>query len=142
MMEISLFFQIKLSSRRQLKVQFFRPFKNIIFFKEHLHLQLGILRLGVLSDYPVYSTGWTIQPLATGGLNASLQVCYCLQTTKSKKIQNTLCRCYGNASPRKRLTTEMPQKPLLRNFRFILGNPSKLEKGEGFPNIFEAFPNI
>ena len=27
--------------------------------------------------------------------------------------------CYGNASPRKRLTTEMPQKPLLRNFRFI-----------------------
>ena len=30
----------------------------------------------------------------------------------------------------------------LRNFRFILGNPSKLEKGEGFPNIFELFPNI
>ena len=42
----------------------------------------------------------------------------------------------------KRLITEMPQKLLLRNFRFILGNPSKLEKGEGFPNIFEGFPNI
>ena len=51
-------------------------------------------------------------------------------------------RCYGNASTRKRLNAEMPQKPLLRNFRFILGNPSKLEKGEGFPNIFKSFPNI
>jgi len=30
----------------------------------------------------------------------------------------------------------------LRNFCFILGNPSKLENVEGFPNIFEAFPNI
>jgi len=25
---------------------------------------------------------------------------------------------------------------------FNLGNPSKLEKVEGFPNIFELFPNI
>ena len=50
--------------------------------------------------------------------------------------------CYGNASTRKRLNAEMPQKPVLRNFRFFLGNPSKLENVEGFPNIFEAFPNI
>ena len=42
----------------------------------------------------------------------------------------------------KRLKAEMPQKPVFRNFRFILGNPSKLENVEGFPNIFEAFPNI
>ena len=48
--------------------------------------------------------------------------------------------CYGNASTRKRLNAEMPQKPVLRNFRFILGNPSKLENVEGFPNIFEVFP--
>ena len=34
----------------------------------------------------------------------------------------------------------MPQKPILRNFRFILLIPPKLVKGEGFPNIFEAFP--
>ena len=50
--------------------------------------------------------------------------------------------CYGNASTLKHLNTEMPQKPVLRNFRFFLGNPSKLENVEGFPNIFEAFPNI
>ena len=50
--------------------------------------------------------------------------------------------CYGNASTRKHLNTEMPQKPVVRNFRFFLGNPSKLENVEGFPNIFEAFPNI
>ena len=50
--------------------------------------------------------------------------------------------CYGNASTRKRLNAEMPQKPVLRNFRFLGGNPSKLENVEGFPNIFEAFPNI
>ena len=37
---------------------------------------------------------------------------------------------------------EMPQKPLSRNFCFILGNPLKLEKGDGFLNIFESFPNI
>ena len=42
----------------------------------------------------------------------------------------------------KRLTTEMPQKLVLRNFRFILGNSSKLEKGKGFPNIFEEFLKI
>ena len=29
-----------------------------------------------------------------------------------------------------------------RKFPFFLGNPSKLENVEGFPNIFEAFPNI
>ena len=51
-------------------------------------------------------------------------------------------RCYGNASTRKRLNAEMPQKPVLRNFRFFLGNPSKLENVEGFPKIFDAFPNI
>ena len=27
--------------------------------------------------------------------------------------------CYGNASTRKRLNAEMPQKPVLRNFRFF-----------------------
>ena len=27
-------------------------------------------------------------------------------------------------------------------FPVFLGNPSKLENVEGFPNIFEAFPNI
>ena len=48
--------------------------------------------------------------------------------------------CYGNASTRKRLNAKMPQKPFLRNFRFILGNPSKLENVEGLMNIFEAFP--
>ena len=42
----------------------------------------------------------------------------------------------------KRLNAEMPQKPVLGNFRFFWGNPSKLENVEGFPNIFEAFPNI
>jgi len=36
----------------------------------------------------------------------------------------------------------MHQKPVLWNLRFILGNPSKLENVEGFPNIFEAFPRI
>jgi len=40
------------------------------------------------------------------------------------------------------VNAEMPQKPVLKNFRFFLGNPSKLENVEGFPNIFEAFPNI
>ena len=40
------------------------------------------------------------------------------------------------------VSLEMPQKPLLWNFRFIFGNPSKLGKGEGFPNIFESFPNV
>ena len=41
-----------------------------------------------------------------------------------------------------RLTTEMPQKWLLKNFRNISGNLSNLEKFEGFPNIIESFPNI
>jgi len=50
--------------------------------------------------------------------------------------------CHGNASIRKRLNAEMHQKPVLWNLRFILGNPSKLENVEGFPNIFEAFPRI
>jgi len=36
----------------------------------------------------------------------------------------------------------MPQKPLLRNFGFIFGNPLKLGKGDRFPNILESFPNI
>ena len=54
----------------------------------------------------------------------------------------TIKGCYGNAPPRKSLTKEMPHKPLLRNFRFILGNPSKLEMGQIFLNVFELFPNI
>ena len=76
-----------------------------------------------------------------------LSLCGCKEVTFRELTYLSLylvCpgECYGNAASRKRLNAEMPQKPLLRNFRFILGNPSKLEKGEGFPNIFEAFPNI
>ena len=47
----------------------------------------------------------------------------------------------------KRLNTETSQrgnasKTAFEGFRFILGNPSKLKKGQVFPNIFELFPNI
>ena len=43
---------------------------------------------------------------------------------------------HGNVSMRKCLKTGFEEFP------FFLGNPSKLENVEGFPNIFEAFPNI
>ena len=47
----------------------------------------------------------------------------------------------------KRLNTETSQrgnasKTGFEEFLFFLGNPSKLKNVEGFPNIFEALPNI
>ena len=47
----------------------------------------------------------------------------------------------------KRLNTETSQrgnasKTGFEEFPFFWGNPLKLENVEGFPNIFEAFPNI
>ena len=43
---------------------------------------------------------------------------------------------HGNVSTRKCL------KNRFWGISVFLGNPSKLENVEGFPNIFEAFPNI
>ena len=47
----------------------------------------------------------------------------------------------------KRLNTETSQrgnasKTGFEDFMFFWGNPSKLKNVEGFPIIFEAFPNI
>ena len=47
------------------------------------------------------------------------------------ETRNTETSQRGNAS-----------KPGFKEFPFFWGNPSKLENVEGFPNIFEAFPNI
>ena len=59
-------------------------------------------------------------------------------------------RCYGNASTRKRLNTEMPQKKAetpqklgFEGFPFFLQKLRKRLKKpvfEGFPLFFEAFP--
>ena len=62
--------------------------------------------------------------------------------------------CYGNAATRKRLNSEMPQKPVLRNFRFFWEIPQNWKmlrdfriflrrflifKVEVFPLFFEVF---
>ena len=64
-------------------------------------------------------------------------------------------RCYGNASTRKRLNKEMPQKPVLRNFRFFWEIPQNWKMLRDFriflrrflkfkigvlPLFFEVFP--
>ena len=49
-----------------------------------------------------------------------------------------LCQCGAMETPQ----CGNASKTGFEIFPFFLGNPSKLENVEGFPNIFEAFPNI
>ena len=64
-----------------------------------------------------------------------------------KSIVQMICNYSSKTVLWKRLNPETSQrgnasKTGFEEFPFFLGNTSKLENVEGFPNIFEAFPNI
>ena len=48
-------------------------------------------------------------------------------------------RCYGNASTRKRLNAEMPQKQVLRNFRFFWEIPQNWKMLRDFRKFLRRF---